>query len=256
MTLHPASSRSLILSSMKDLYFRGMVYGFDVTWRPVVGRSISTKFVLPKSVEDLETIHVNLVLSMWSSWFLTSCGISVSCSVIAGLLLALAHIWKLECSGKAGSSFWFWGSWVVVLVSSFLVFCIFFQDTSWMESTLSIQLSDPKTMFLSNLTSVWAMFSSGIINLLGCLWLRLFITSSGIAPVGNCLSTLTSYKLLLSRFCGVCTVIQVTDLHCMVHWPLVLASCQITHGTMLRAKNQFLMVMKCLSSQFQLHHIL
>ena len=62
--IHPVSSRSFISSSTKDLYFRGMVYGFDATGRPVVGRSISTKFVLPKSAEDLETIHVNLVLSM------------------------------------------------------------------------------------------------------------------------------------------------------------------------------------------------
>ena len=62
--IHPASSRNFISSSMKDLYFKGMVYGFDVTGRPVVGQSISTRFVLPKSVEDLETIHVNLVLSM------------------------------------------------------------------------------------------------------------------------------------------------------------------------------------------------
>ena len=92
---------------------------------PVVGRSISIRLVLPKSAEDLETINVFSVLSMWLSWCLTSCGISTSCSVIAGLLLSLACIWKLECSGKAGSSFWVWGSWVAVLVSSFLVFCVF-----------------------------------------------------------------------------------------------------------------------------------
>ena len=59
-----------------------------------------------------------------------SCGISASCSVIAGLLLLLACIWKLECLGKAGSSFWVWGSQAAVLVYSFLVFCIFSQDTS------------------------------------------------------------------------------------------------------------------------------
>ena len=62
--IHPASSRSLISSSAMDLYFRGMVYGFDASGRPIVGRSISTKFVLPKSAEDLETLHVNLVLSI------------------------------------------------------------------------------------------------------------------------------------------------------------------------------------------------
>ena len=59
--IYPASSRSFISLSTEDLYFRGMVYGFDATGRPVVGRSISTRFVLPKSVEDLETIHVNAV---------------------------------------------------------------------------------------------------------------------------------------------------------------------------------------------------
>ena len=62
--IYPASSRSFISLSMKDIYFRGMVYGFDATGGPVAGRSISTKFVLPKFVEDLETIHVNSVLSM------------------------------------------------------------------------------------------------------------------------------------------------------------------------------------------------
>ena len=123
--IHPASSRSFISSSMKDLFFTGMAYSFDATGRPVVDRSISTKFAPPKAAEDLETIHVNSVLNMQSNWFLTSCGISTSCSVIASLLLSVACIWKLECFGKAGSSFWVWGSQVPVLVSSFLVFCIF-----------------------------------------------------------------------------------------------------------------------------------
>ena len=58
--MHLASSRSLISSSMKVLYFKGMVYGFIETGGPVVGRSISMRLVCPKSAEDLEIISSNL----------------------------------------------------------------------------------------------------------------------------------------------------------------------------------------------------
>ena len=57
--IQPASSRSFISLSMNDLYFRGILYGLDATDRPVVGRSISTKLVLPKSADDCEIMHAN-----------------------------------------------------------------------------------------------------------------------------------------------------------------------------------------------------
>ena len=56
--MQPASSRSLIYSSMNDLYLRVIVYGLDAIGKPFVGRSFSTKFVLPKSADDVKIIHV------------------------------------------------------------------------------------------------------------------------------------------------------------------------------------------------------
>ena len=46
--MQPVSSSIFISSSMNDLYLRGIVYGLDATGKSVVGRSISTKLVLPK----------------------------------------------------------------------------------------------------------------------------------------------------------------------------------------------------------------
>ena len=72
LEMHPASSRSFISLLMKDLYFSGMVYGFVAMGGPVVGRSISTKLVLLKSVGELEIIHVNslfnIILSLYYWW--------------------------------------------------------------------------------------------------------------------------------------------------------------------------------------------
>ena len=62
--MQPASSRSLISSSMNDLYLRGIEYGLEATGKPVVGRSISTKLVLPKPADDLDIIHANWLLIM------------------------------------------------------------------------------------------------------------------------------------------------------------------------------------------------
>ena len=59
--MQPVSSRSFI-HLQNDLYLRGIVYGLDATGKPVVGRSISTKLVLPKSADDLHIIHANLLL--------------------------------------------------------------------------------------------------------------------------------------------------------------------------------------------------
>ena len=64
LEMHQASSRSLISSLMKVLYFKGMVYSFVETSGPVVGRSISMRLVCPKSVEDLEIISANLLVSI------------------------------------------------------------------------------------------------------------------------------------------------------------------------------------------------
>ena len=74
--IQPVSSRTLISSTMNDLYLRGIVYGLDATGKPVVGRSISTKLVLPKSTDDLDIIHANWVLIMWFSLSLAACGMS------------------------------------------------------------------------------------------------------------------------------------------------------------------------------------
>ena len=163
-----------------------------MTGRPVVGRSISTKFVLPKSADDLEIIDVNSLFNISMSWLWIMCGISVSCSFIDGLLSSWACIWKFDCSGKAGSSFWACIFWEVLPCISLLVVCIFSQDTLWLESTLFTLVSEPKTVFLSRLTSVMAKFNIGISNSCGCLWLILCNTSNGIIPLGNCQSKLIS----------------------------------------------------------------
>ena len=85
LEIHPVSSRSLISSSMKDLYFKGIVYSFFATDGPVVCRSISTRFVLQKSVGDLEMIHVKLFNIALSLLWIND-GTFVSCSFIDGLL--------------------------------------------------------------------------------------------------------------------------------------------------------------------------
>ena len=59
-----ASLRGFISSSMKDLYFKGMVYGSVETGGPVVGRFISMRLVHPKSAGDLEIISANLLVSI------------------------------------------------------------------------------------------------------------------------------------------------------------------------------------------------
>ena len=94
-----------------------------------------------------------------------------------------------------------------------------------MESILFTLLSKPKAVFLCSLTPIWAIFSNGIINSCGCLWLILCNTPNNIVPLGNYLSKLISNRLFVSRLCGVCTDMQVIALHCKVQWPLVFASC-------------------------------
>ena len=227
-----------------------------MTGRPVVGRSISTKFVLPKSAEDLEIIVVNSLFSIAQGLFWTDCSISASCSFIDGLLSSWVCIWKFDCSGKADRSFWACISLQVMLWISLLVVCIFFQDTLWMESVLFTLFREPETVFLSSLTSVLVMFDIGIINSCGCLWSILYNTSSGIIPLGNCQSKLIWNKLFVSTLHGVCIKIHVIALHCKEHWPLVFANCLRIWGAILSAKNWFLMVIKFLPYQFQVHPIL
>ena len=89
LEMQPAFSRSFISSSMKDLYFRGMVYGFVAMGGPVVGRSISTKLVLLKSVGDLEILHVNSLFNIVLSLFCITGVTFASCSCIGDLLLTL-----------------------------------------------------------------------------------------------------------------------------------------------------------------------
>ena len=92
LEMQPASSRSFISSSTKDLYFSGMVYGFIATGGPVVGRFISTKLVLPKSVGDLEMMHVNLLFNIVLGLCCISVRMFASCSCIGDLLLSCACV--------------------------------------------------------------------------------------------------------------------------------------------------------------------
>ena len=75
-----ASSRSFLSSSTNNLYFKGIVYSFVETGGPVVGRSISIRLVLPKSVGDLEIISANLLVSILLSFCCMSNGTFASCS--------------------------------------------------------------------------------------------------------------------------------------------------------------------------------
>ena len=117
-----------------------------------------------------------------------------------------------------------------------------------MHSTLSTLVMDPKTVFLNNLISVSAVFNIGTISSCGCLFLMLCSTSKGMRLLDSCLSKLILNKLLISKFCGVFMEIYLIDLLCNVHWPLDVANCLDIGGTILRAGNWFLMVIKCLAS--------
>ena len=77
---------------MKDLYLRGMVYGFVETGGPVAGRSISIKLVCPKSAGDLEMMPVNLLVSIVFSLHCISNRTLASCSCIGDLLLLCACV--------------------------------------------------------------------------------------------------------------------------------------------------------------------
>ena len=103
LEMHPASSRSFISSSMKDLYFSSMVYGFVAIGGPVVGRSISTRLVLPKSVGYLEIIHLNSLFNIVLSLCCITGWTFAFCSCISDLLLSCACVWKFDWPGNTGS---------------------------------------------------------------------------------------------------------------------------------------------------------
>ena len=230
---------------MKDLYLKGMVHGFVETGGPVVGRSISIRLVLTKSVGDLEIISANLLVSILLSFCCMSNGTFASCSWIGDLLLSCACIVKLEWLGKAGSR----GSkgWVLTLAltcghSGEYMCCTF--------STLFTSVVEPKIVFLGSLTTEIIMFSNGISISWGCLCSILCKTSKGIKPLGNCLSKLISNTLFTCIFLGVLMEIQVIDLPCNVHWPFDFTNCFGNCVVILKARNLFLMVRKCLPYLF------
>ena len=101
-----------------------------------------------------------------------------------------------------------------------------------------------------------ATFINNMINSCGCLLLMLCNTSKGMIPLVNCLSKLILNMLLVFKFHCACIEIHVIDLLCNVHCPLVFANCLGTGGAILRTRNWFLMVIKCLPSQFQVQPIL
>ena len=125
----PASSRSFISSSTKDLYFKGMVYGFVETGGPVVGRSISIRLVLLKSVGDLEMMPENLLVSIVCSLCCISNGTLASCSCIGDLLMLCACVVKLEQLGNTRSRGF--AGWALMWASTLLCF------TEYMFCTLS-----------------------------------------------------------------------------------------------------------------------
>ena len=150
LEMHLASSISLISSSLKVLYFKGMVYGFVEIGGPVVGRSISMRLVHQKSAEDLEIISANWLVSIVLSLCWTSNGMFASCSWIGYLLLSCAWVVKLELSGKAGSRDL--GGWD--LASALALWC-FSEYELCILSTLSTLFMEPKMVFLGSLMTVF-----------------------------------------------------------------------------------------------------
>ena len=72
-----------------------------------------------------------------------------------------------------------------------------------MHSVSSTLVMEPKTVYLSNLITLTAVFNIVIINSCGCLFSILCNMSKGMRPLGSCLSRLISNKLLIFRFHGV-----------------------------------------------------
>ena len=204
LEMYPVSSGSFISLSMKHLYFSGMVYGFVAMGGPVVGRSISTKLVLLKSVGDLEIMHVNSLFNTVLSLCCITGRTFASCSCIHDLLLSCACIWKLDWSRNTGSRGFTCYSSCVSSCALPLMDSIVLEETFSMHSTLSTLAMEPKMVFWRSLMSVLAVFNNGIISSCGCLFLMLCNTSKGMRPLGSCVSKLISNKLLIAKFLGRC----------------------------------------------------
>ena len=114
----------------------------------LVGRSISIKLVLPKSVGDLEIMHVNLLINIVLSLCCISGGTFASHSCISELLLSCACVWKLEWSGNTGSRGFTCccGCGLSSVLS--LMDCIVVEDIFSTHSTFSTLVMDPKTVLL------------------------------------------------------------------------------------------------------------
>ena len=209
------------------------------------------RLVLPKSVGDLEMTPVNLLVSMVCSLHCISNGTFASCSCIGDLLMSCACVVKLEWLGNTGHrglEGWVLSCTLTLWCCSEYIFYTF--------SALSTLAMEPKIVFFRSLTAEFIIFSSGISISLGCLCWVFCKTSKGISPLCNCLSKVISSKLFTCLFFGVFTEIKVIDLPCNVHWPFVITNCFDDCGVILKARNLFLMVRKCLPSLFHVQPIL
>ena len=198
---------------------------------------------------------VDLLVSMVFSLHCISNRTFASCSCIGNLLLLGTCGWKLELSRNTGSrGFASNGGWDLSCALSLLdcgepMFCTTY-------SALSTLVMEPKTVFFQSLTTELIVFSRGTNISWGCLCWILCKTSKGISPLGSCLSKVIPNKLFTCIFLGVFTKIQVIDLPCNVHWPFVITNCFDACGVILKARNFFLIVRKCLPSLFYVQLIL
>ena len=177
-----------------------------------------------------------------------------SCICICDLLLLCACVWKLELSRNTGSrGFASDGDWdlscaLLLWDCGEHMFCTYY--------ALSTLVMKPKTVIFGSLTTEFIVFSSGTNISWVCLCWILCKTFKGISPLGSCQSKVISNKLFTCIFLGVFTEIQVKDLPCNVHWPFVITNCFDICGVVLKARNLFLIVRKCLPSLFHVYPIL
>ena len=160
--------------------------------------------------------------------------------------MSIVH--SLEIASARSSEGWSLTLALTLWCISEYMFCTF--------STLSTLVMEPKIVFLGSLTAEFITFSNSISISLGFLCSILCKTSTGIKPLGNCLSKLILSKLFTCIFLGVFTGIQVIDLPCNVHWPFAFTNCFGDCGVILKARNLVLMVRKCLPSLFHVQPIL
>ena len=130
---------------------------------PVVGRSISIKLVLPKSVGDLEIMHVfviqhcmKFVLYFWWNICILQF-VSVTCYCHVHVFGSSSGLGTLEVEVLPA---------VVAVVyhcALSLMHCIVVEDIFSTHSTFSTLVMDPKTVFFGSLTSELTVFNNGII---------------------------------------------------------------------------------------------